>query len=98
MPLPRDTQGKPMIQHRDADGPGVRAWRLRMQTPAAAELMRQRSGVAETPNAELKTYRGMDRMLVRGLTKVSSVVLLIAIVYNLMHFATHFTDRPMPPL
>lgn len=98
MPLPKNRQGEPITQHQDSDGPGVRAWRERMQTPAAIELMKQRAGIAETPNAELKTYRAMDRMLVRGLTKVTSVVLLSAIVYNLVHFATHLTGGPMPPL
>ena len=73
-------------------------WRRRMQTEEAQALIRQRSGVAETPNAELKTCRALDRVLVRGLTKVTTVVLLGAIVYNLMHFAQALTGRSMPPL
>lgn len=98
MPLPKNRRGEPVTEHQDADGPGVRAWRERMQTPAAAELIKQRGGVAETPNGELKSQRAMDRMLVRGLNKVTSVVLLSVIGYNLMHFAVQLTGRPMPAL
>lgn len=97
MPLPKDQRGEPITTHQPEDGPGVRAWRERMGTPAAADLLRQRAGVAETPNGELKAQRALDRLLVRGLAKVKSVVLLGAIVYNLMHFAVHLAGRPMPP-
>ncbi len=98
MPLPIGRDGEPGTECQPGDGPGVRAWRDRMQTDDAKALLRQRSGVAETPNAELKTYRAMERLTVRGLAKVTSVVLLGAIVYNLMHFAQTLVGRPMPPL
>jgi hypothetical protein len=67
-----------------------------MSTEEAKALIRQRSGVAETPNAELKTYRALDRLLVRGKEKVTSVVLIGVLMYNLMHFATELAGRPMP--
>ena len=76
----------------------MRAWRERMQTAEAAKLMRKRPGIAETPNAELKTYRAMDRVLVRGLPKTMCVVLLAAIVYNLTHFASTLMGAPLAPL
>ena len=98
MPLPLKADGKPSTDPQPGDGPGVLEWRRRMQTEEAQALIRQRSGVAETPNAELKTCRALDRVLVRGLTKVTTVVLLGAIVYNLMHFAQALTGRSMPPL
>lgn len=98
MPLPEKADGELSAQPLPGDGPGVRAWRERMQSEEAKALLRERSGVAETPNAELKTYRAMDRMLVRGLRKVSSVLLLGVIVYNLTHFAQALAGRPMPPL
>ena len=88
MPLPTNPGGEPATACQPSDGPGVREWRARMQTEEAKALLRERSGVAETPNAELKTCRAMDRLLVRGIKKATSVVLLGAIVYNLMHFAT----------
>jgi len=98
MPLPENRDGEPCTTHQPGDGPGVRAWRERMQTEEAGALLRQRPGVAETPNAELKARRGMDRVLVRGLKKVTGVILLAAIVYNLVHFAEPLVGRPMPPL
>lgn len=98
MPLPLNPGGVECVAHQPGDGPGVRAWRERMQTEEAKALMRKRSGVAETPHAELKACRAMDRVLVRGVKKVTAVVLLGAIVYNLMHFAGALVGRPMPPL
>lgn len=98
MPLPLNPGGEACVTHQPGDGPGVRAWRERMLTEQAKTLLRQRSGVAETPNAELKVYRAMDRMLVRGVKKVTATALLGAIVYNLMHFAQALVGRPMPPL
>jgi len=98
MPLPTKSGGEPAVTCQPGDGPGVRAWRQRMQTKEAVALLHQRSGVAETPNAELKTYRAMDRLLVRGVPKVTSVVLIGVIIYNLMHFAEVLVGRPMPPL
>jgi len=97
MPLPKNAGGEACAVHQPSDGPGVRQWRDHMQTEAAQALLRERPGVAETPNAELKTYRAMDRLLVRGLAKATTVVLLGAIVYNLTHFTQIFTGVPMPP-
>ncbi|MFM9957787.1 MAG: IS1182 family transposase [Phycisphaerales bacterium] len=97
MPLPTNAKGEPCVADQKEDGPGVRAWRQRMQTDQAKALLRQRSGIAETPNGELKTYRAMDRLLVRGLTKATAVVLMSAVVYNLMHFAPFLAGRPMSP-
>ena len=98
MPLPVNAAGQACTKHQPGDGPGVCAWRDRMVTEEAGALMRQRSGMAETPNAELKVCRGLDRMLVRGMGKVTGVMLLGAIVYNLVHFAEPLVGRPMPPL
>jgi transposase len=88
IPLPKDRQGRPCGAHKN-DGPGLTQWRARMQTPEAAEKLRRRSGTAETPNAELKAHRAMDRMLVRGTKAVTSVILLGVIAYNLLHFGRH---------
>lgn len=98
MPLPTNPGGEPAVACQPSDGPGVRAWRARMQTEKAKALIRERSGIAETPNAELKTYRAMDRLLVRGTKKATAVVLLSVVVYNLMHFATTLIGSPMPRL
>jgi transposase len=98
MPLPINPGGEPATTPQPSDGPGVRAWRKDMQTDEAKALLRQRSGMAETPNAELKTHRAMDRLLVRGVKKATSVVLLNVLAYNLMHAATVLIGSKMPPI
>lgn len=92
-PLPKARDGTPCLAHPD-DGPGVAAWRARMQTPEAQEKLAQRAGIAETPHAELKTYRALDRLLVRGVERATAVALLGAVAYNLLHFATHLLAVP----
>jgi Transposase DDE domain len=62
------------------------AWRERMGTEAAKAVYKDRASTIETANADLKTHRGMDRFLVRGLDKVKCVVLWSALAYNLLHF------------
>jgi transposase len=62
------------------------AWRERMGTEAAKEVYKERASTIETVNADLKTHRGMDRFLVRGLDKVKCVALWSALAYNLLHF------------
>ena len=41
---------------------------------------------AETVNADLRTWRGLDKFNVRGIGKATSVVLWSAITYNLMRW------------
>ena len=57
-----------------------------MQTAEAKEIYKQRSGASERTNADVRTHRSMDRMLVRGVGKVLSVALWNAIVVNLMRY------------
>ncbi len=67
---------------RDREPPVIKAWRQRMQTDEADEIMKRRKRI-ETINAIVKN-RGMRRVLVRGLKKVKAVVLLQALANNLM--------------
>jgi hypothetical protein len=71
----------------DKDSPAVAAWRSRMQTPEGQAAYKQRSATSETVNADLKTYRGLGPLMVRGLTKVRCVALWSVLAYNLMHFS-----------
>ena len=61
---------------------GVSGW-VRM---AAKQVYKQRSSTIETINGELKTERGLDRLLVRGLRKVQCAALWSALAYNVVHF------------
>jgi len=74
-------------QPRPGDSEAVRQWRQRMGSAEGQAVYRQRGAICETVNGDLKTYRGMDRFLVRGLAKVKCVVLWSVLAYNLMHFA-----------
>lgn len=65
------------------DSPALAAYRQRMASPEGQLIYRQRAATAETVNADLKTWRGLDRLLVRGSNKVLSVALLAALAYNL---------------
>jgi len=73
------------------DGPGVAAWRQRMGTARAQEIYKDRAATAERTNADLKTWRGLDSLPVRGIGKVLCVVLWSAITFNLMRWAEYAT-------
>ena len=47
----------------------------------------ERAATRETINADLRSYRGLAQMTVRGLNKAKCVALWCALAYNLMHFA-----------
>lgn len=84
-PLPRNRAGQPCTYDRK-DSPGVAAWRRRMTTAQAQEVYHQRAATAETVNGELRTYRALDRLLVRGRRKIRCTALWSALAYNLVHF------------
>ena len=72
---------------RRGDGPGVSAWRCRMATEEAQLIYRQRASLSETINADLKAWRGLRQVRVRGLAKVRCIALWCALTYNILHFA-----------
>jgi hypothetical protein len=67
--------------------PEVAAWRARMQTPEAKETFRARASLCELANAHVKDRLGLDHFLVRGTGKVTRVVLLVGISFNLLQHA-----------
>lgn len=73
---------------RDTDSEAVGAWRQRMGTDAAREIYKQRGATAETVNADAKTHRGLDRILVRGLPKVLAVGSLFVLTYDILRLIT----------
>lgn len=70
------------------DSPAIAAYRQRMASPQGKEIYKQRAATAETINADLKTWRGLGRLLVRGSTKVLTVALWSALTYNIMRGIT----------
>lgn len=72
---------------RAATDEAITAWRERMETDEARRLYRARASLCELMNAHVRSRRGIDQFLVRGLQKVTSVVLLGAIACNLLQHA-----------
>jgi transposase len=67
--------------------PAVVAWKERMESSEGKEVMRSRSSLCELSNAHAKTRFGLDGMPVRGLNKVTCVVLMVALTANLLAHA-----------
>lgn len=86
-PLPATGRNGSVCIHNKNDTPAVAAWRARMQTPQGREAYKERASASETVNADLKTFRGLGSLAVRGMKKVRCVVLWSALAYNLIHFA-----------
>ena len=62
-----------------------------MNTEAAQAIYKDRAATSETINADLRTYRGMSPLSVRGIAKATCVALWSALAYNVMHFASALT-------
>lgn len=75
------TQGRSLI--RTVEAPEVSQFRQKMRTPEAKEIYRQRSEVAEFPNAWIKDKFGLRQFHVRGLAKVLMEVLWVCLTYNI---------------
>jgi transposase len=86
VPKPRKAGANPYTP-KPTDSEAVAQWRQRMGTRATQQLYKQRSSTIETINGELKTERGLNRVLVRGLRKVQCVALWSALAYNVAHFS-----------
>jgi transposase len=81
-----ETSGRTAYDPRPDDSPAVAAWRQRMGTPEGQATYRQRSGIAEWTNAQLRFRHGLQRFTVRGVDRVTSVVLLLAVTHNLLRY------------
>jgi transposase len=83
----RKNKGKPCYERQPADTDAVAGWRLRMSTPEAQEIYKQRAATAECVNA-LARNRGLQQFLVRGLRKIRAVALWFALAHNLIRSAS----------
>ena len=75
------------LEPKPGDSPAVLAWKQRMASQEGGEIYTQRASTSETVNADLRSYRGLTQITVRGLQKARCVALWCALAYNLMHFA-----------
>jgi len=74
------------LEPKPGDSEGVLAWKRRMASAEGKEIYRQRAASSETVNADLRSYRGLTQLTVRGLAKAKCVALWCALAYNVMHF------------
>jgi transposase len=74
------------LEAKPGDSAAVRAWKQRMASAEGQEIYRQRAATSETVNADLRSYRGLTQLTVRGLNKMRCVALWCALAYNLLHF------------
>jgi transposase len=83
VPKPKKDSDRDPHQPLPGDSETIAEWRVRMGTPEAKEIYRDRASTAECVNA-ISRNRGLRQFLVRGLRKVRAVVLWFAIAHNLM--------------
>jgi transposase len=75
------------LEPKPGDSEAVLAGKQRMSSEAGKEIYKQRAATSETVNADLRSYRGLGQMTVRGLAKAQCVALWCALAYNILHFA-----------
>jgi transposase len=83
MPIPKSPNAPGAGTTRAPDA-AVAAWRARMETADAQTVYKTRAGTAERINADGRTHRTLAAMAVRGLTKVHTWVLWVALAVNVM--------------
>jgi transposase len=83
-PVPKPRGDRDPATPCPGDSPAVVAWRARMATDAAKAVYKARAATAEWVNADARTHRTLGPLLVRGLGKVHTWVLWIAVAHNMM--------------
>ena len=76
------------LEPKRGDSEAVLAWKQRMANAEGKQIYKERAATSETVNADLRSYRGLTQITVRGLNKAKCVALWCALAYNVMHFAT----------
>ena len=89
MPEVGKTDNRFARQPEDTDA--IADWRSRMNNDAGKEIYNQRASTSETVNADLRTFRGLGPLHVRGIGKATCIALWSALAYNLIHFARVLT-------
>lgn len=74
------------LEPKPGDSEAVLDWKRRMASEQGKEIYKLRASTSETVNADLRTYRGLSQITVRGLQKAKCVALWCALAYNVMHF------------
>ena len=83
--LPRNKPEEERYQPHYGDSPQVVRWRQRMATEEAKAVYKERGATAEWANAQVRQH-GVSQFTVRGLAKVTSVMLLVAVAHNFLRW------------
>ena len=75
------------LEPRPGDSEAVLAWKERMRSEEGQAIYKERASTSETVNADVRCYRGLARITLRGLKKAKCMALWSALAYNVMHFA-----------
>lgn len=78
--------GKPRLLNRVEEPPAMLKFLERMQSDEAKAIYRQRSQVAEFPNAWIKDKLGIRQFRLRGLVKVGLEALWAGLTYNIQQW------------
>jgi hypothetical protein len=82
-----ERRGKPdPYAPRATDSESLGALKERMRSLAGQEIYKERGKVSERVNGDLKSWRTLERLTVRGVPKVTCVALLNVIAYNLLRW------------
>jgi len=83
--LPRNKPEGERYQPRYGDSDEVVRWRQRMATAEARAIYKERGATAEWVNAQVRQH-GVSQFTIRGLAKVTTVMLLVAVAHNLLRW------------
>ena len=83
-PMTKASRTRTPDQPVPGDSPAVIAWRARMATDEAKTVYKARGATAEWVNADARTHRTLDRVPVRGLPKVHTWALWVALAHNMI--------------
>lgn len=83
--LPRNKPEHERYQPGQGDSPEVEQWRQRMATAEAKAIYKARGALAEWANAQVR-HLGLSHFTVRGVTKVTTVALLMAVTHTLLRW------------
>lgn len=86
-PVPERKANPDRFTIKPNDSAAIAQWKRRMASTEGQEIYHQRGATIETINADLKTWRALDRFLVRGKRKVLCVLILNALTYNILRWA-----------
>jgi transposase len=74
------------LEPRPTDSPAALEWKKRMSSEEGKKIYKERAATSETVNADVRCFRGLVQLTVRGLKKGRCVALWCGLAYNLMHF------------